>query len=845
MQKKSKFTSYLCAVNYSILPEIASLPAWDSAPRIRELLSAYRRAVFTAPPGTGKSTALPLALLEDLPAGERILMLEPRRVAARQIAVRMASLLGEPVGRTVGYRIRLESKVSKDTRIEVLTEGILTRMLVEDPTLEGVNIVIFDEFHERSLPCDEAFALTVQTQTLLRDDLSLLILSATLDVEALRKGFNAPVLEGDGKMFPVELLHTAEEATAENAAQVVARTVRQAHAAHEGDILAFLPGEADIRRCAQSLEGGLGKTRVYPLYGQLPFERQKQAIAPGRPGERKIVLATPIAETSLTIEGVRVVVDAGLFRKPVYDSRSGLSRLETVRISRDMAAQRSGRAGRTAPGVCYRLWGKATESRMEPVRKPEITEADLASLVLDIAACGETDIYALPWLTPPPADRVRQARTLLGSLGALTPEGRITPHGKALAAFPAHPRIAQLLLKGRTPELKALASDIAALLQERDPLEETAGCGLDLRVKALREARKKAQRGRWEHIIAQSDQYAALAGVRPDDGPFDAYELGALIAAAYPERIGKAWKEGNGCFQLPSGERAALAAEDALSAAEFLAIAEMTARPGGVGRIFLAAPVAPEDIKEYATERDRVIWDGKAGCIRASRELRIGNLLLEERPLTDLPRETVLKALCEAAGKDGRSMFDFSEAAGNLQRRLATLSAWHPELELPAVDTDTLLERAGEWLPLYAGNASSAAQLKKIDLCAVILGLIGPQGQTAAERWTPSHVTVPTGSRIPLEYRPGAEVPVLRVRLQECFGMLDTPRVDGGRRCVLMELLSPGYKPVQLTSDLRSFWSGTYFEVRKELRRRYPKHAWPEDPFSADPVRGVRRPSKP
>ena len=822
--------------------------------------------VVTAPPGAGKSTVLPLTILEGLPSG-KIVILEPRRLAARQIAERMAALLGEPVGRTVGYRIRFERRVSAATRIEVLTEGILTRMLVDDPALEGVGVVIFDEYHERSLQSDVALALTREAQQLLRPDLRIVLMSATIDTDALCAALGAPLLESKGRMFPVDVRHTPEEATEMDVAERVAHWVRRALRDHEGDILAFLPGEAEIRRCAEMLEGVSGAT-LYPLYGLLPPEEQRAAIAPSAPGARKVVLATPIAETSLTIEGVRVVVDGGFCRRLVFDPQNALSRLETVRISRDMADQRSGRAGRVAPGVCYRLWSPATEARMAATRVPEILEADLAGTVLDAAAWGESHIGQLPWITPPPPAHVAQATRLLEWLGALDDAGRITPHGRRLAALPCHPRIAQMLQRGETE----LASELAALLEEKDPLAASENdAALTTRLDALHRAGRS---GRWGRIAQMAEQYRTLASKRAvfdttpgraaggridlgqnrsntigeirrsgsaNDGLVDPYTVGALVGAAYPERIAKARSEGRGHFQLATGELAAVSPDDALAACEWLAVASLSVRPGGEGRIFLAAPLDPEDLPELIRSRDRVWWDGKAGAALARRERRIGSLLVDAKPLSDGVREQLTQVICEAAQKEGTAMLDFSDEVGNLQRRVAAVAAWHPELDLPDLSTEAVLSRAPQWLPPFAGRAATVAELKKIDLCAALWTLLTYDQQQAVERLAPTHIAVPTGSRIRLEYRQGAEAPILRVRLQECFGLLDTPRVDDGRRPVLMELLSPGYKPVQLTSDLRSFWSGTYFEVRKELRRRYPRHAWPDDPLAADPVRGVKR----
>ena len=868
------------------LPE---LPVLEIADAVNRRLAEAACLVVTAPPGAGKSTLLPLTILDGFvdggskvlgseqgdggslkgtplngltKSGSKILILEPRRLAARQIAERMAALLGEPVGRTVGYRIRFESRVSAATRIEVLTEGILTRMLVDDPGLEGVGVVIFDEFHERSLQSDVALALTRESQQVLRPDLRILLMSATIDTAALCAALDAPLIESAGRMFPVEVRHTSEEATPENVAERVTQQVRRALREHEGDILAFLPGEGEIRRCAEMLAGvggqdGKDGIEVYPLYGMLPPEQQRAAIAPSPAGSRKVVLATPIAETSLTIEGVRVVVDGGFCRRLVFDPQNALSRLETVRISRDMADQRSGRAGRVAPGVCYRLWGPGTEARMAPTRVPEILEADLANTVLDAAAWGESHPERLAWLTPPPGAHLAQAARLLELLGAVDEAGRIKPHGRRLAALPCHPRIAQMLVRATGAEEATLAADIAALLEEKDPLAgNTDDAALTTRLEALRAARRSGRGGRYSRILQIADQYRSLAenrtAARGKNGPrcpgetetagaADPFAVGALIGAAYPERIAKARPDGPGRFQLATGELAAVDPGDALAACDWLAVASLGVRPGGVGRIFLAAPVDPADLPELVRTRDRVAWDGKAGTATAQRERRIGSLLVDARPLSEGVRDLLTQAICEAAQKDGTAMLDFSDDVRNLQRRVAAVAAWHPELGLPDLSTEAVLASAPQWLPPFVGRATTVAELKRIDLCEALWTLLDYAQQQAVERLAPSHIAVPTGSRIRVEYRQGADAPVLRVRLQECFGMTDTPRVDDGKRPVLMELLSPGYKPVQLTADLRSFWTNTYFEVRKELRRRYPRHAWPDDPLEAEAVRGVRR----
>ncbi|MBR0223947.1 MAG: ATP-dependent helicase HrpB [Bacteroidales bacterium] len=818
------------------------LPAREIADALVRSSVLNSVTVVTAPPGAGKSTLLPLAVLESLPAdGGKILMLEPRRIAARQIAARMASLLEEEVGETVGYRIRFEKKVSRRTRIEVLTEGVLTRMLVEDPELRGVAVLIFDEFHERSLQTDLALALSRESQAVLRPGLKLVLMSATLDEQVLCQALGARLLSCSGKLFPVSVFHVGD-VSPETLVEATVRTVRTALREQTGDILAFLPGEGEIRRCAELLAGLPTTVRIAPLYGMLSLEEQRRAIAPSPSGQRKIVLATPIAETSLTIEGVRTVVDAGYCRRPVCDPRTGMEHLATVRISLDMAMQRTGRAGRLAPGVCYRLWSKAAESRMAAQRQPEILDADFSPLLLQVAAWGESHPENLPWHTPPSAPALHAARKLLFSLHAIDEAGRITARGRKLASLPCHPRIAQMLLTAADDAQRALAADVAALLEEKDPLSAGDDPDISLRIEALRRARESGRPGVWGRIARIATQYREMIHVAEDNGRPDAYAVGMLLASAYPERVARPWKEGRNRFCLASGDLAVLPEGGMLDGAEWLAVASAFVQSGTLGRIFLAAPLSPDDLKPMSREREIMDWDSKAGCVAARREWRIGVHLLASRTLSTLDRDAVVAVIVRAARKEGRTMFDFSADVENLQRRIASVAAWHPEQELPDLSTDSVLERAGEWLPLYIGQATSAAQLRKIDLCSVLWGMLDCEQQHTVEQLAPSHITVPTGSRIRLEYRQGTEVPVLRVRLQECFGLLDTPRVDDGRRPVLMELLSPGYKPVQLTSDLRSFWTGTYFEVRKELRRRYPKHAWPDDPLDALPTRRPRGP---
>lgn len=834
----------------NLLHQQATLPASQIAREVNKALAAHHALVVTAPPGAGKSTLLPLSLLlgqdtwSEVPG--KILMLEPRRLAARQIAERMAQMLGEPVGQTVGYRVRFDNKVSARTRVEVLTEGILTRMLVSDATLDGVSAVVFDEFHERSINSDLALALVRQAQEIIRPDLKIVVMSATIDAGYICQSLGAPLIESEGRMFPVDVRHASEDLDLRQVAQTAALAVTKAHREQEGDILVFLPGQGEIERCRQLLGDSLAPTQVLPLYGNLPPEQQRRAIAPSPAGGRKVVLATPIAETSLTIEGVRTVIDSGLCRSLLFDPRTGLSHLETVRVSMDMAKQRSGRAGRVAPGTCYRLWTLAAEHQMEEQRKPEIETADLSSLLLDIAAFGENDVDQLPWLTPPPRGNVATAHELLCSLGAIDAQGKITPRGKQMATLPCHPRMARMILNGASKAQKTLACDLAALLEEKDPMDEQTGADMALRVSLLRSARNNKRLGKWQRVAQVAAEYRRMARVDEDNREVAPDEVGMLLACAYPERIAHS-VDAIGNYRLASGVNVQLERTDPLSSYSWLAVASMYNRPGGVGRVFLAAPVLPEELDpSLVSQRDNVSWDSKQGCVVMQRERRIGKLLVDSKPIHDADKNEVIHILCEAMKKDGLSMLSWNaDEVTRLQHRVAQVSAWHPELQLPDLSTDHLLATASAWLPFYLEDGGkvkySVSELRRLPLAEILWNIIPYDRQTDIDRLAPTHIQVPTGSRIRVDYRQGAEAPVLSVRLQECFGMATTPCVDDGKRPVLMELLSPGFKPVQLTSDLASFWQGTYFEVRKELRRRYPKHYWPENPLEAVAVRGVKR----
>ena len=812
--------------------KISHLPAYSIAEEVNKVLGNHSAVVITAPPGAGKSTVLPLTILEGM-KGKGI-VLEPRRLAARQIAERMASLLDESVGETVGYRMRFETKVSPRTRLEVITEGILTRMLVSDPTLDGVDFVIFDEFHERSLASDTALALVREAQNLIRPDLKIIIMSATIDTSSICSALGAKLIESEGRMFPVTPIYVAPEREIPTTDEV-ARLIIRAQREQDGDILVFLPGEAEIRRVAEALPND---STIMPLYSRLSPSEQRAAIAPSPDGKRKTVLATSIAETSLTIEGVRVVIDSGLCRTMVFDKRNGMSHLETVRISRDMATQRMGRAGRLSEGVCYRMWAQSAEHGMQECRRPEILDADLTSLVLDITAWGANDIEALPWLTLPPRGNVYQAQALLESLGAIR-NGNITELGKRMSRIPCHPRISRILVAD--DNLKSLACDIAALLEEKDPLSHlTDDSDIFTRITHLRQARANGNLGHWSRIARISSEYCRMAHCKEDNTIPSQDEIGTLLALAYPERVGMALNT-PGHFRLSSGDNAQVDINDTLSASKWIAVASLNAASG---RIFLASPISKEALLLLSYDHTTVQWDSRTERIIAQCQKRIGNLVIDSQDIQSPDRGQIIEAVCKAVAKSGVSLLDFSDSVTALQRRIETVKNWHPELSLPDTSTEHLLATADEWLPFYLEQVSGTIDkktLRSLDLSAIILGMLTYEQQLSLDRLAPTHITVPTGSRIRIDYRQGAEAPVVSVRLQECFGLTDTPTVNDGKQPLLMELLSPGFKPVQLTKDLRSFWQETYFEVRKELRRRYPKHSWPDDPLTAPATRTIQR----
>lgn len=830
----------------NFLEKFRHLPASEIAVSVNNALNENGSLIVTAPPGAGKSTLLPLTMMKGVNGSGKILMLEPRRLAARQIAERMAMMLGEKVGESVGYRVRFENRISKSTQIEVITEGILTRMLIDDSTLDGVNIVIFDEFHERSLNSDLAFALTLHARNIIRPDLKIVIMSATIDTENICQALHAPLIKSDGKLFPIETFYEKADTDFREIHRKAASVISVAHREHEGDILAFLPGQGDILKCKELLETALLPTKIHTLYGNMPQNEQDLAIAPSPKGERKVVLATPIAETSLTIEGVRIVVDSGLYRTLKFDANSELSHLETQRISMDMATQRKGRAGRLSSGVCYRLWSKGTELNMKEQRTPEISEADLTSLLLEVAAFGENDIYSLPWLTPPPKESIVKAKSLLTILGALDTHGNITALGRRMSYLPCHPRIARMILSAPTPQMKSLACDIAAVMEEKDPLPDPAGTDFSLRISLLRKTRGSNNHDRWKRIIKISSEYQKLSHTKEDNTDIAPEEVGELIAYAYPERIAMA-ANGIGEYNLANGSTALIDHADTMSSYTWIAIASMYAKAGSKGRVFLAAPLTPNSLdKSVVTTHDNISWDSRCGSVIKCREKRIGRLIIESKPIHNVDSDEIIYIICEAAKKDGRSMFSWDDDVHSLQQRVAKVASWHPELNVPDLSTETILNTASEWLPYYINRdghtMSTVEELRKLNLKEILWNTIPYDLQEKIDRIAPTHIKMPTGSNIRIDYRKEEEPPMLSVRLQECFGMQQTPYINDGKCPVLMQLLSPGFKPVQITQDLQSFWQDTYFEVRKELRRRYPKHFWPDNPSESIPVRGVKRP---
>lgn len=821
----------------------SNLPIYEIIHQVQQTLIDHNTIIVQAPPGAGKSTVLPLELLGQSWLGDgKILMLQPRRIAARSVATRMATVLGEQVGERVGYRVRFETRVSNKTRIEVLTEGILTRMLQSDATLDGVSAVIFDEFHERSLHADLALALCRDLQSIMRPDLRIIIMSATLQGEDLSaKLGNIPVLTSTGRQFPIQYKYLGEDDKI-SVSQRVASTISQVLNNEEGNVLAFLPGGGEISQACQMLENAFPDVKIYPLYGDLSPRMQQEAIEPSR--LRKVVIATSIAETSLTIEGIRVVVDCGLSRIPRFDARSGMTRLDTVRVSLDSANQRAGRAGRLGPGLCYRLWSQGVHHQLDESRKPEIAEADLAPLVLELAQWGCTDASSLFWLTPPPAAALAQAVDLLEQLGALH-DKHITIKGKAMLQLPTHPRIAHLLLEAKERGLLPLACDVAAILEERDPLERNAGTNLATRVEALRSFRQKrsgmGDRSVLSRIETLASNWRSILKCPVDNSFPDSETIGFLVANAYPDRLARRADDNHTRYRLANGQTARIQQNDELEAHQYVAVAHIDGGGVGEGRIFMAAPVNITDFKGLTTERNIVGWDKQKQMLVNRVDTCFGKLIISSSYSSNIDKQDAVKILCEVIRKEGIRFLPIDDNFDLLLRRISSLKIWRPTEQWPDVSEEALLQNIDKWLSPFIDGVKRIDDFKGIDYSTALLQLMTWDQQQQLESLVPPKIEVPSGSEIKLEYSFDGSAPVLAVRLQELFGMLDTPSVNQGRNRVVVQLLSPGYKPVQTTQDLRSFWMNTYKEVKKELCRRYPKHSWPDDPFTAKAVRGVPR----
>lgn len=838
-----------------------SLPIDAVLPDLRRALTERHEAVLEAPPGAGKTTRVPLALLEETwLAGQTILMLEPRRLAARAAAERLASELGEKVGETVGYRIRLESKVGPRTRIEVVTEGILTRRLQDDPALEGVGLLIFDEFHERSLDADLALALSLNGRELFRDDqpLKILLMSATLEGERLSSLLNdAPVVRSDGRMFPVQMQWGRPFQPGEFIEPRVVQTVLDAINDQSGSLLVFLPGQAEIRRVNQQLADALGSRSdilLCPLHGELDLNAQRAAIEPAPKGTRKVVLATNIAETSLTIDGVRVVIDAGLARVPRFDPGSGMTRLDTQRISRASATQRAGRAGRLEPGVCYRLWSEAQHEQLAAYGAAEILQADLAGLALQLARWGVTPTQ-LVWLDIPPAAAFAQAQDLLVRLGALTSqpgqERKLSTHGQAMAELPAHPRIAHLLLRGQALGLGNLACDVAALLGERDILR---GAGADLHSRlTLLEGSERVARGaqggvqRARQLARQYRGYLRGAPNEPVSDPDHPRWLGALLALAYPDRVAQQRKIGGAEYRLANGRAALFAEVDALMKQPWLVIADLGSRQGQrEERIYLAAEFDPalfdSVLAEQVVQLDQLDWDEREGVFRAERQRKVGELILSREPLTGLDESAKGQALLALVRRKGLELLPWTPELRQWQARVGLLRSLDLQQkdssEWPDVSNTGLLERLESWLLPYLGKVSRLSHFSNLDLSSILHNLLPWPLPQRLDELAPHHLSVPSGSSVRLDY--SEHPPILAVRLQELFGLADTPRIANGRQIVKLHLLSPARRPVQVTQDLANFWRSTYAEVKKDLKGRYPKHYWPDDPLIAEPTARIK-----
>ena len=827
------------------------LPIDSLLPDLQRTLETHTSAVLQAAPGAGKTTRVPLALL-DAPwlDGKKIIMLEPRRLAARAAARFMARSLGERVGETVGYRVHLDNRVGKATRIEVVTEGVLARMLQNDPSLKSAGLVIFDEFHERSLAADLGLALCLDSQSALCEDLRLLIMSATLDGEAVAQLLGAaPVLTSEGRSYPVTVhYHPARVAYSRDRRAFyaeVAQRVQTALREESGSLLVFLPGAGEIRQVANLLQAADPGANILlaPLYGQLSAQAQDAAIEPAPENMRKVVLATAIAETSLTIEGIRVVIDAGLMRLLRFDPNTGLSRLETRPVSQAAAEQRCGRAGRLQAGVCVRMWG-AHESLLAQ-GAPEIMVADLTPLVLELAQWGVHDVAQLRWLDMPPAAHIAQATSLLQQLGALDTAARITAHGSEMLRFGTHPRLAHMMLQGHAWGYGALACELAALLSERDPLGRTGERDADivLRIELLRkpDTAGRTSRGLLSGIRATAGQWQRQlhCAAAPQDQS-DLSMAGVLLAFAYPDRIARRRRGSDNRFLMSNGRGAVFTGAEPLAAADTIVAAHLDG--SAEARIYLAARLHYEQLLKYhaalVTAVTRVDWDEREQCVQARRQQRIGELVLTDQRWEEATAEAMETALLAGIRRAGPAALPWNEAARACQARMAFLHRQAPQ-DWPDASDDVLMASLEDWLLPYLTGMSRLAHLKRLDLAAALLARLTWQQQRQLDELAPTHLPVPSGSRVRLDY--SQAVPVLAVRLQELFGLTVTPCVAGGKVPVLIHLLSPARRPVQITQDLAAFWKGSYHEVRKELKGRYPKHHWPEDPLQAQATTRTRR----
>jgi ATP-dependent helicase HrpB len=851
-----------------------NLPVNQVIPDIRHSLLARNRLVLQAPPGAGKTTLVPLALLDQPWLGDgKIVMLEPRRLAARNAAARMAYLLGEPVGETVGYQIRAERCAGARTKILVVTEGILTRMLQRDPELAGYALVIFDEFHERNLHADLSLAFCLQSQELLRPGLKLLVMSATLDTDAVSQLLdNAPVIISEGRTFPVENIHLpANAATPERnrIADVVTTLLMKVLADETGNVLVFLPGVREIKQVESGLKtrlGGIARDQfiIAPLYGDLSKAQQDQAILPCADGTRKIVLATNIAETSLTIEGVSVVVDSGLQRESRFNPGSGMNRLDTVFISQDSADQRSGRAGRLGPGKCFRLWTQSQHNKLAPHASPEILISDLAPLMLELANWGVREVTELHWLDTPNPGAVAQARELLLELGALDSHDSITPHGRQLLDTGAHPRLAHMMVRGAEAGHGYDACLLAALLTERDIFnagERSADIaprlGLLRAFKDSKSTNAGANTQQCRLVMRSADRFHRTIRrlVRRNDlTEFDRHDLpGVLLAFAYPDRIARARHTADNRYLLSSGKGAFLDQGEALASEEFIVAAELDGRQREA-RIYRAAGISLQQIETHCADliaiATSVSWNPQSQRVDAVTRTRLGAIVLDERQAESANPEDVLAALLEGVRLNGLDCLPWSKHALQLRQRIRFLhtqkqlgTVADPQLdalELLDLSDEHLLQNLETWLLPHLDAHNSIKKLQALDIHAVLLGMLSWQQQQTLDTLAPTHVTVPSGSRIAIDYS-DPTAPVLAVRLQELFGLLHTPAVINNRFNLLLHLLSPGYKPMQVTQDLASFWRTTYFEVRKELRGKYKKHYWPDDPLTAQATSKTKR----